>query len=259
MCGTGDDRGACAQTDVKFSTMQDRYAGDIGDYVKLGLLRALSAGRRLGVAWYLHPDEAHNSDGRHIAYLSDPARWRHLDPELFDGLCNLVLTTRSVEEIERTGLLPAKFHREATLSDFRDWRGRAAHRTVWFAGLSDALRTCNIIFADPDNGLVDDSPLRIRDKKHAKQISLREAIALADGRPAIIYHHNTRFKGGHEREVDHWLAQFGSRALAIRATAFSCRTFFILNPDKEIEERVEMFCARWATAKVRLHGAAPQS
>lgn len=29
--------------------MQDRYAGDIGDYVKLALLRSLSDGHRLGV------------------------------------------------------------------------------------------------------------------------------------------------------------------------------------------------------------------
>lgn len=48
--------------------MQDRYVGDIGDYVKLGILRALMPGERLGVAWWLYPDEAHNADGRHIGY-----------------------------------------------------------------------------------------------------------------------------------------------------------------------------------------------
>ena len=31
-------------------TMQNPYTGDIGDYVKYGLLRALAEGRRLGVA-----------------------------------------------------------------------------------------------------------------------------------------------------------------------------------------------------------------
>lgn len=44
--------------------MQDRYAGDVGDFVKLGLLRAISPGRKLGVAWYRYQDEAHNGDGR---------------------------------------------------------------------------------------------------------------------------------------------------------------------------------------------------
>jgi hypothetical protein len=37
--------------------MQDRYAGDVGDYVKFALLRHLCPGRRLGIAWYLHPDQ----------------------------------------------------------------------------------------------------------------------------------------------------------------------------------------------------------
>ena len=34
--------------------MQDRYAGDIGDYGKIGLLKALQAqGLSIGVNWYL--------------------------------------------------------------------------------------------------------------------------------------------------------------------------------------------------------------
>ena len=63
-------------------SVQDRYVGDIGDFVKLALLRALSPGRSLGVGWYLTPDEAHTSDGRHTGYLHKPDRWRALDPEL---------------------------------------------------------------------------------------------------------------------------------------------------------------------------------
>jgi hypothetical protein len=31
--------------------MQNRYVGDIGDYLKLSILRTLSRGYRLGVAW----------------------------------------------------------------------------------------------------------------------------------------------------------------------------------------------------------------
>lgn len=233
--------------------MQDRYAGDIGDYVKLGLLRALAANRKLGVAWYLHPNEAHNTDGRHITYLSQPTHWRHFDPELFDGLHDLVLNARSVAEVERSGLLTATYHGEPILAARQERHNHQIHRTGWFARLRQTLKTCDIIFADPDNGLVDDAPERLRLRQHAKQISLREALALAVDRPAVIYHHNTRFKGGHDREVDHWLTHLGGRALAIRATAFSCRTFFIVNPDEETQRRAEEFCARWAAAKVRLH------
>ena len=51
--------------------MQNRYTGDIGDYSKLGLLRALqSAGFSIGLNWYLTPDETHNNDGGHTKYLT---------------------------------------------------------------------------------------------------------------------------------------------------------------------------------------------
>ena len=52
--------------------MQDRYAGDLGDFLTFGLLRWLvpsSGPLRLGVVWYRTLDEAHNADGKHIAYL----------------------------------------------------------------------------------------------------------------------------------------------------------------------------------------------
>ena len=65
--------------------VQNRYVGDIGDYLKLGILRALLPGHRLGVAWWLYPDENHNRDGRHVGYLQRPNRWRHFDPALFDA------------------------------------------------------------------------------------------------------------------------------------------------------------------------------
>ena len=73
--------------------MQDRYTGDIGDYIKYALLRALSPSLKLGIAWYLHPDEGHNSDGKHVQYLDYPQRWRHLDPELVDALNRLSQAT----------------------------------------------------------------------------------------------------------------------------------------------------------------------
>ena len=85
--------------------MQNRYTGDIGDYVKYGLLRALAVDRQLGVAWYLFPDENHNADGKHIKYLQDK-RWRDRDPELFDTL-ELIVTEkrRKVSKVEASGIL----------------------------------------------------------------------------------------------------------------------------------------------------------
>jgi hypothetical protein len=66
-----------------------RYAGDMGDYLKLSMLRDLSPGYRLGMAW-LFPDEAHNGDGRHVDCLNRFHQWRHFDPDLFDALRAIV-------------------------------------------------------------------------------------------------------------------------------------------------------------------------
>lgn len=234
--------------------MQNRYAGDVGDYVKLSLLRALTRGRKLGIAWYLYPDEDHNSDGRHTSYLRQPEKWRCLDPELFDALSALVLSERSIAALEPclhggrfasaqlpTAVMPAE---------------RCVARSNWFKAVSDELADCDIVFADPDNGLVDDAAYRRRNRTFGKQMPLSEAIALSQKRVAVIYHHNTRFKGGHDAEVDHWIAQLGRRAIAVRATAYSCRTFFIINPDEEIVKRAEAFCERWRGHRVRMHARA---
>ena len=49
--------------------MQNRYAGDVGDFGKLGLLRGLTSSQLdIGVNWYLTPDESHNANGKHIGY-----------------------------------------------------------------------------------------------------------------------------------------------------------------------------------------------
>jgi hypothetical protein len=70
--------------------MQNRYVVDIGNYLKLGILRALLPGYLFGVAWWLFSDEAHNGDGRHIGYLNRPEQRRLFDPDLFDILLGVV-------------------------------------------------------------------------------------------------------------------------------------------------------------------------
>ena len=50
--------------------MKNQYAGDVGDYTKLGILRWLEkVGLSIGLNWYLTPDESELSkaftDGKH--------------------------------------------------------------------------------------------------------------------------------------------------------------------------------------------------
>lgn len=232
--------------------MQDRYAGDIGDFVKLGLLRVLSPGRKLGVTWYRFPDEDHNRDGRHVSYLEKPDRYSSLDPALIEHLRSVVKDARSI-----TSLLPI-LGNAVSADESLDVaevpaRLRRGWRNAWFARTLDKLSECDLVFADPDNGIVDDSDWRKGSPKFGKQMPLEEIRALARGRTAVIYHHNTRRRGGHDVEVDYWLNEINLPSLAVRATAYSPRTLFVLNPAGQMVEQVREFCESWQDLRVRLH------
>ena len=90
--------------------------GDVGDFLKFGLLRRLcepadgQPGLRLGVVWYLTPDEGHNADGKHTDYLDETESASRdlaaLDPDLYQRLQRVVAGDRSVEALEAAGVLP---------------------------------------------------------------------------------------------------------------------------------------------------------
>jgi hypothetical protein len=233
--------------------MQNRYAGDIGDFVKISLLQHLGLGRRLGVAWYLFPDEEHNADGRHIAYLRAPELWRHLNPDLFDLVAAVVTKERTVFGLHQAFAPGTLFAAEPMPVGRMSGIERCKARSSWFSRTVNAVEGAEIVFMDPDNGLTTDDPHRRRNPSFGKQIPLSEVRALSAGRTAVVYHHNSRFKGGHDAEVDHWLREIGLPAIAIRVNAFSCRTFFIVNPDIKIAERSRDFGEKWKNNKVRVH------
>ena len=135
--------------------MQNRYTGDIGDFGKLGLLRQLSrTGLSIGVNWYLTPDETHNSDGRHIGYLKNDT-FRACDEQLWSVLGHIVDSgKRQVSALERPDILRAIFY-----SQILDFSGaskaeRQALRWEWHNRAMQQLQNCDIIFVDPDNGLI---------------------------------------------------------------------------------------------------------
>jgi hypothetical protein len=125
--------------------MQNRYVGDIGDYVKLAILRALSGGpsaRRLGVAWWFFPDEDRNADGGHREYLQRPDKWKRFDPVLFDALRAINdEKTRNVSALEDAALFSnVVFARNPIPCDIRPFAQRLAARRSPEAALRKAER-----------------------------------------------------------------------------------------------------------------------
>lgn len=216
--------------------MQNRYVGDIGDFAKYSLLNALSEERQLGVAWYLYPNEEHNDDGKHTSYLDHPEIWRERSPDVFDGLKRLVRRDRrNVGEVVRKNIIsPLAVADECLSFPSRNIEGRAHWRKRWFERVQRKLENCDVIFIDPDNGLCPNDRFNHGTSKTWKRLPLEEALRLAKGRMAIIYHHNSRFKGGHVAENLFWAEQLETCSFAVRFRAYSARTFFVVNADSRV-------------------------
>src|SRR5208337_732823 len=249
--------------------MQNQYVGDIGDYIKYALLRYITGTNKLGVVWYLHPNQKRKNDGKHTDYLKKSKIWRHYDTALIDELKDIVERgRRSVHEVKTRNIIQAevsiddmlcceenaqkKSYRDDCSSKKEDCRAcssrkdREIWRKAWFDRALEELVGCKIVFADPDNGLCLGEKFRVRQPKYWKRLPLQEGLRLSGGRTAILYHHNTRFKGGHPKEVECWLSELPQKSMALYFNAYSCRTFFIVNPTEDIRNRTQSFAARWS-------------
>ncbi len=229
--------------------MQDRYAGDLGDFLKLGLLRWLCAPvqgappLRLGIVWYRVPDEFHNADGKHVAYLNPDhmaaTELRRLDPDLYERLARMVESgTRSVATLQAAGALPpgtCTFSDALHLDDLpaSDRTARLAHRRDWLDRALEATEGCDIVFVDPDNGIRTSShaipPYRNGSAKHA---CLSELAAFASrGQTIVAYHHADRsatVAGQAQRRLEDLATELPARPLAaIRASRGTARLFLV--------------------------------
>jgi hypothetical protein len=234
--------------------MQDKYAGDIGDFGKFALLRSLVGARRLGVCWYRTDGLGEKgADGNKLKYLLTPKRFRHLDSEVFDSFAEFVSEfqvnqlLRSVARLESLALLPktTRFHGELCP------RGSAWSdlRKTWARGMHETVKDADLVFLDPDNGLE-------TRRCGNKSALLAEVSGLASNRPALVYHHQTRYKGGAKAECDSLKNRLQSTpgistVSALLLTPYSARFYLLVNADQELLERFQSFADRWERECVR--------
>ena len=230
--------------------MQNRFTGDIGDFSKLGLLRALSnAGLSIGLNWYLTPNETHNDDGKHIKYLSQAEQYRFLDSQLFDELKGIIASgRREISEMEKPEILEAKF-----FSDILDFRTSSKIREVrdgWHNRALHELKGNDIVCLDPDNGLIVTSATGTRrENKYVLREELQDYYQ--QGSSVIYYQHKARRKDEYYREQFVYLMScFPSAAgLLLKFRTTSQRYYmFILQPHHEVKVKetiLEMLTAGW--------------
>jgi hypothetical protein len=177
--------------------MQNRYAGDVGDFMKLGLLRHVAApasdggaGLTMGLNWYLAPDEGHNADGKHITYLQPSSRHHHAlrvcDLDLMRCLGRLDLHDRSVQALEECGALPTK---SPTHAEMLDPAAGAVGRRLWHRRALEALAGGDAAFVDPDNGI---RAAAQGSRVHKYALIGELADYAARGQSLFAYHHADR-------------------------------------------------------------------
>jgi len=234
--------------------MQNRYVGDIGDYVKLAILRALASGpqeRRLGVAWWLFPDENRGGDGEHREYVDRPEDWKRFDPELFQVLVTINKSgQRHVRALEDPTILPsAIFARDPIPCTASPFKLRPLERIRWITEISTRLKGCDLVFLDPDNGIAPEG-LKMTQRRAGKSVTIEDIAALTQhNRTIAIYHHQTHRKGGNLQELRDLAKRLRKSKLqvsgALRAKPWSPRAFFILNGNPEIHNRAETIVETW--------------
>lgn len=232
--------------------MQNRYAGDLGDYAKCGLLRRLCGDDlRLGMVWYLTDDESHNADGRH----RPSEAVRPCDPELYSAFREMG-DRRSVASLQDLAIWPrgTRFVDEPLI-----WRSiarrteRGVFRSAWVQRALRATRGCDVICADPDNGL-EVLSVRATAAIGPKYATLEEMCRFwRRGQSLVVYQHATR-RGTIDEQAARRAAQLQLRlrGAAIRALRFrrgSGRLFLIAmqpNHRSRIERRIDtMLTGAW--------------
>jgi len=212
--------------------MKNQYFGDINDYRKYGLLRALTGNGtlRTAVCWMLTPDDGRR-DGKRVSYLYYPLMWQHHDPELFNSLRETVLNkkTRDVREAEKTSLLHNACFHAAPVPD------GAPEREEYFKSFMDIAQHSEVIFFDPDNGIeVPSMPFGW--KGSSKYTYWREIItAFTSGHSVLVYQHFPRIR--RDRFVPAIAQEFAARTGALSVYTFktSCVLFLLACRRRHLE------------------------
>ncbi len=169
--------------------MKNQYFGDVNDYRKYGLIRALTGQGTLSsmICWMLTEDDD-RSDGGKLDYLLKPDTWRVYDEELFETIREAVVVEgeRSVRVANEKDVIPGAYYYETLLTDDK------IERTVYFAQFLQEAHGKDLYFFDPDNGMEVPS-VPIGRKNSSKYLYWQELKGIHEkGASVLIYQHFPR-------------------------------------------------------------------
>lgn len=224
--------------------MQDRYVGDVGDFGKYGLLNEIckkSHGSvKLGINWfYVTREEKQRGERRYSSYSylndesKDSKKYAVCFPDLYDKLKGIVNGRRSIKEIENCLILPKEtvFYSKPLPYSSVNPREREEERKNWFRESLSQLKSADIIFLDPDNGIQADKVRKTQIKaiKYVFKDEIKQYYEL--DKSLLIYNHRDRKpKLEYDRKITYLLGQINSPngIKVLRFKRVSVRDFIFL-------------------------------
>lgn len=223
--------------------MQDRFVGDIGDFGKYGLLRALTGlwpplppkdRLSLGVVWYV-PDkqtiaQTPDDHGQNISYLFNEnvdSRFQKCDPSLFNAMKNIVYSARNLQGVELSHIL-------GSYTVFYDTPLEPRNRERWIDSAFCHTNNSEIIFLDPDIGMADPQKGKApktasyQSREATKYVFLSEIATFVQGRTVVIYQSFGR-SNSHD-QLENWdiLLRNAFPQVSPSILKFNSRAFIIL-------------------------------
>ncbi len=209
--------------------MKNQYCGDVGDPGKFALLRSLQREfpeERIGILWYLTPDDLAGrgaKDGRFTVY----PRLQACDPELYRALQAIARGQRNVSEYRTFGLTDGMAEHDEILNGAQHLlKMRKRAREEWFQRALRATADCSFVFLDPDNGIASDRvrPAQADCDKFALPSELRALHAR--GQTVVCYQHANRRRGGFDRHLADITAKF-PESFTIRWHTIQSRAYLV--------------------------------
>ena len=171
--------------------MKNQYVGGIGDFGKYSMLRAfIDAGVKVGVNWYLTEDDGSNG-GKFTDYLNKDDMRRYCS-EVFDALKGIVGNKdKTVFDIEKSGILPGTIFYSEILKPEGTPNDREQERSSWFQESLYELKAAELIFMDPDNGLLEsDDATKLGGQKYVLPSEVESYFI--EGHNVVYYCHKGR-------------------------------------------------------------------
>jgi hypothetical protein len=235
--------------------MQNRYVGDIGDYSKFVLINNLFNDKKVGIIWYLYPNEG-NGDGKFRNYENYDLNDKEI-VNIMKKFSEVEEDKRNIQELENEfNGFDLTFFNECIDKDcnsfFSNYKKREEYRKEWFKKALDKVKDCDVVFADPDNGTeikIKSCPLE--SVARGKYILLDEIEQLFKNHKIImIYQHFERFKGHKkcidekEIEIRNQLKNYEFYFYAIKFKKKSPRAYLILSKEN-LKGKIEEFCNKF--------------